>query len=203
MTSIVEFLSEASTQEEADAFINMLKSSTKQLDETIHNLNEIITINENVSKPKEKKYLRREIENTLEILSGLIIKEDVEIVNRVSPDEHIYVIASYLDSILLNLISNAIKYRSPKRKPMIELSSYDEGNYKVLEVKDNGLGLDLKKYGSKVFGMYKTFHGNEDARGFGLYITKTQIEAMGGKITLASEPDKGSTFKVYFYDSGE
>jgi signal transduction histidine kinase len=51
--------------------------------------------------------------------------------------------------------------------------------------------------------MYKTFHGNEDARGFGLYITKTQIEAMGGKITLASEPDKGSTFKVYFYDSGE
>jgi sensor histidine kinase regulating citrate/malate metabolism len=86
---------------------------------------------------------------------------------------------------------------------MIELSTYDEGNYKVLEVKDNGLGLDLKKYGSKVFGMYKTFHGNEDARGFGLYITKTQIEAMGGKITLASEPDKGSTFKVYFYDSGE
>jgi signal transduction histidine kinase len=108
------------------------------------------------------------------------------------------VIPAYLDSILLNLITNAIKYRSPERQPVIELSTETEGEYLVLLVKDNGLGLDLQKFKDKLFGMYKTFHNNPNSRGIGLFITKNQIEAMNGKVEVESQVNVGTTFKIYF-----
>ncbi len=80
---------------------------------------------------------------------------------------------------------------------IVTLDCYKEDHFTVLQVKDNGLGIDLKKYGDKLFGMYKTFHGNKDARGIGLFICKNQIETMGGKIEVESELDIGTTFKIY------
>lgn len=68
----------------------------------------------------------------------------------------------------------------------------------MLYFQDNGLGIDLKIYGDKVFGMYKTFHKHDDARGVGLFITKNQIESMFGKIEIESEVNVGTTFKIYF-----
>ncbi|WP_229338429.1 ATP-binding protein [Christiangramia sediminis] len=68
----------------------------------------------------------------------------------------------------------------------------------ILEIGDNGLGIDLNKHRSKLFGMYKTFHTHKDSRGIGLFITKNQVEAMGGKIEVESELNKGTTFKIYF-----
>lgn len=86
------------------------------------------------------------------------------------------------------------------RKPVVRLTAEADGDYTVLSIKDNGLGIDLEEHGSKLFGMYKTFHENPDARGIGLYITKNQVEAMNGKITVDSEVGKGTTFKIYFND---
>ncbi|MBU6342294.1 MAG: ATP-binding protein, partial [Bacteroidetes bacterium] len=71
-----------------------------------------------------------------------------------------------------------------------------DSRFVELEVRDNGLGIDLEKHGDKLFGMYKTFHRNAEARGFGLFLTKTQIEAMGGSISVESVPDQGSCFRV-------
>jgi len=67
-----------------------------------------------------------------------------------------------------------------------------------LSIEDNGIGIDLKKYDENLFGMYKTFHQNEDAKGLGLFIAKNQIEALGGKIEVKSEVDKGTTFTIFF-----
>lgn len=69
---------------------------------------------------------------------------------------------------------------------------------KILSVMDNGLGIDLSKHKNSLFGMYKTFHKHQNSRGIGLFITKNQIEAMGGSIEVFSEVDKGTTFKIYF-----
>jgi two-component system aerobic respiration control sensor histidine kinase ArcB len=69
-----------------------------------------------------------------------------------------------------------------------------------LQVADNGRGIDVEKYGAKIFGLYKTFHGNEDARGVGLFLVKNQIESMRGRIELDSAVGVGSTFKVFFND---
>jgi len=68
----------------------------------------------------------------------------------------------------------------------------------VLEIKDNGLGIDLEKHGRKLFGMYKTFHKNKNSRGIGLFITKNQIESMGGNIEVESKTNIGTTFKIFF-----
>ncbi|MEM0933431.1 MAG: ATP-binding protein, partial [Bacteroidota bacterium] len=86
-------------------------------------------------------------------------------------------------------------------KILLQATIEEEGIEFVMQ--DNGLGIDLERYGDKMFGMYKTFHNHKDARGLGLYIIKNQIEAMGGHITVASTVNKGSTFKVFFNGKNE
>ena len=103
-----------------------------------------------------------------------------------------------LESIFLNLITNAIKYRSPDRNLIIKVSTSNEGGRTKMSVKDNGLGIDLKKHSHKLFGLNKTFHRHPEAKGLGLFMTKNQIESMGGNITAESEIDKGSNFIVTF-----
>ncbi|MBC8051942.1 MAG: CHASE3 domain-containing protein [Sphingobacteriaceae bacterium] len=105
---------------------------------------------------------------------------------------------SYLESIMQNLLSNAVKYRHPERQPEISIRTFNGDEKVFLEVKDNGLGIDLKQHGKNLFGLYKTFHHMKDSKGVGLYITKAQIIAMGGSIEVQSKPDLGTTFTVCF-----
>ena len=105
---------------------------------------------------------------------------------------------AFLESIMLNLTTNAIKYSDENKKVSIEYFITDEPDFTVLNVKDNGLGIDLERYKDDVFGLYKTFHRKENSNGIGLYITKNQIESMNGKIEVESKVNEGSTFKVYF-----
>jgi sensor histidine kinase regulating citrate/malate metabolism len=98
----------------------------------------------------------------------------------------------------LNFTTNAIKYSHPDRIPEIYYDLEKENDKFVLKIKDNGLGIDLDRHGEKLFGMYKTFHNNPDARGIGLFITKNQIESMGGKVEVESKKNIGTTFKIFF-----
>lgn len=200
ITSLVNFLSATNDENERNEIIKMLVNTSNNLENTLLNLNDIISINEDTAKPRTVIYLKAEIEKTLGVLSGEIIKHEVQIKNNIDPELKITAIPSYCESILLNLISNAIKYRSDERRPEIEISAERIPNYVVLKVKDNGLGVDLEKNGSKIFGMYKTFHQNEDSRGIGLYLTKNHIESMNGKIEIESQVNVGTTFKVFFND---
>lgn len=105
---------------------------------------------------------------------------------------------SYLESIMQNLLTNAIKYRHPDRQPHIKIRTYLESEKTCMQVKDNGLGIDLKKHGHKLFGIYNTFHNREDSKGIGLFITKAQIVTMGGDIIAESTAGEGTTFTVVF-----
>jgi len=198
LTSLVRFLQEAKGAEQTAMFLQMLKTSTDKLAETIVNLNEIVTANSNAHQPRKPRSLQREVNKTLEALNVLIHQNSIAVLVNIPADVTVHVVPAYLDSILLNLLSNAIKYRSPQEAATIEVTTHSENEYIVLSIKDNGLGIDLDRHGAKVFGMYKTFHKNEDARGVGLFITKNQIEAMGGKINVQSKLGNGSTFNVYF-----
>jgi signal transduction histidine kinase len=104
----------------------------------------------------------------------------------------------YLESILHNLLSNALKYHSPQRRPAIHVKSWQQEEQAYLSVSDNGLGMDLTKVGDKLFGLYKTFHEHKEAKGLGLYLTKLQVEALGGTIRVESQPDHGTTFTLSF-----
>ncbi|HEX8377653.1 MAG TPA: ATP-binding protein [Pedobacter sp.] len=131
------------------------------------------------------------------MLNVQIEKEKIGFVTSLIVDTIDYPVI-YLESILYNLISNAIKYRRKSVKSVIKIKTYFEENRTVLEVSDNGLGIDLKRYGSQVFQLNKVFHSGYDSKGLGLFILKNQVETLGGKITVTSEPNQGATFKVFF-----
>ena len=102
-----------------------------------------------------------------------------------------------MDSMVLNFLTNGIKYKSAERDAYVRVQAVVKDGFTELEFADNGIGMDLKRIKHKLFGMYKTFHGNDDARGIGLFITKNQVEAMGGRIDVESEENVGTSFKVY------
>jgi signal transduction histidine kinase len=110
----------------------------------------------------------------------------------------VHAIEPYMESIFYNLISNAIKYQSGDRKLQINISSYPDGSNVILEVKDNGIGMDLDQSGSKLFGLYQRFHDHVGGKGLGLYLVKTQVEALGGSISVESEVNEGCTFRITF-----
>lgn len=194
---VLDVIEGAEDTTEKLSYIEMFKEGTEKLSETIEYLNEIITIQKNTNIEKQDIRLGDEIEKTKMALSLTILESQIEITHSIPDDLTVSVIPAYLDSILLNLLTNAIKYRSPKRKSFLEIGYEVNEHYTIISFKDNGLGLNLKKNGHKIFGMYKTFHGNEDARGIGLCITKNQLEAMKGKIEVESEEGVGSVFKIY------
>ena len=107
-------------------------------------------------------------------------------------------VPGYVQNILFNLLSNALKFRDPGRRPEITVSTRREEGYVVLTVTDNGLGIDLDRHHGKVFGLYQRFHLHPEGKGLGLHLVKTQAEALGGKVTVESKAGAGSTFRVYF-----
>ena len=198
LTALVDFLQAAEDEEQAAMFLGMLKTSTNKLAETIVNLNEIVTATNTSPQPREARALRHEVHRALEALNVLIHQSGLVVTVDVPAEATVSVVPAYLDSILLNLLSNAIKYRTTTGVPRLAVGCYREDDYTVLTIRDNGQGIDLVRNHAKLFGMYKTFHGNDDARGLGLFITKNQVEAMNGKIEVESAVGAGSTFKVYF-----
>ena len=176
----------------------MLTDASNKLMETLHNLNEIVAINTESTIDKKSVNLNEGINTVLGNLAGLLNGNKATVITEIPKNTHINVIPEYLESILFHIVSNAIKYKKPDIDPIIKFGLTYIQNYTVLSIEDNGLGIDLKKFGNKLFGMYKTFHGNEDARGLGLYIVKNKIEAMEGKINAKSQVGVGTTFNLYF-----
>lgn len=197
LSMVVDVIESTENISEKLSYFDLFKEGTEKLSETIEYLNEIITIQQKTNIEKTKIYLKHEIEKTKMALSLAIKESKITITDTIPDNLIVTAIPAYLDSILLNLFTNAIKYKSPERNPTLEIGYEIIDDYTILNFKDNGLGLDLKKNGHKLFGMYKTFHGNEDAKGIGLFITKNQLEAMNGKIEIESEVDQGSNFKIY------
>jgi signal transduction histidine kinase len=160
-------------------------------------LNEVINIRTNIGLVSECCNLKQYIESAQSVLSEQIALNEVIITNIVPNDVMVNYNPAYLESILFNIISNSIRYRHPDRKPIILIKWINENEKNILQISDNGVGIDLVKNADKIFGMYKTFTNNSDSKGIGLFITKNQIDAMGGNITVESEPNIGTTFKIY------
>ncbi|OOQ58962.1 hypothetical protein BC343_30200 [Mucilaginibacter pedocola] len=195
---IVDVLDDPQTDEEEKAELSgHLGKVADQLNETITNLNEVVSIQTHLDIQTTEINLRHYAEKAIELLSNDIEMWQVTVNNRIPEDNNLTYNPAYMESIMLNLLSNGIKYRSATQAPVINIEAFTEGGRHGFTVADNGIGIDMKKHGEQLFGMYKTFHGNRDAKGMGLFITKNQIESFGGKIEVVSELGKGTTFKVY------
>jgi len=201
--SLINLIEISEDENERNEMLSLLKSVSETLSQTMSNLNEVVSIQTNINPVVEQLNLNKYITKTIEVLHNQIVKNEIKIDNTVSDSTTIYFNPAYLESVLLNFISNSIRYRHPDKKPEIKLRSYSENNYIVLEISDNGIGIDLKKNGKKLFGLYKTFTKNIESRGIGLFITKNQVDTMKGKIEVESSLNEGTTFKIYFNNAAK
>lgn len=182
---------------EENELIPLFEQSVANLSETINHLNEVAAMQNADKKNIESLNLLYYVEKTLENISASIKSENAHVQTEVAHNLKVQAIPAYLESILLNLLTNAIKYKKPEEELEIKIIAKEIDELIRIEVIDNGLGMDLNKIGEKLFGMYKTFHRHKDSRGIGLFITKNQIESLGGTIEVESEVNKGSNFKVF------
>ncbi|HXU25856.1 MAG TPA: PAS domain-containing sensor histidine kinase [Bacteroidia bacterium] len=195
--SLLKFFETAKSEAEKEILLKHLKTASGLLNETILHLNEVITIQNNKSLLIEPLNLHNYVNKAIDVLNDKISLKKAVVKNNVPKKTIIDYNPAYLESIILNFLSNAIKYSHSSRQPVVLLDYIKDKNNAILQITDNGIGIDIEKYGKHLFGMYKVFHTNKDARGIGLFISKNQIEAMGGKIELTSEVNKGTTFSIY------
>jgi signal transduction histidine kinase len=178
--------------------LNHLRTVSSDLNRTITDLSQIVYVQNNMDVIKEPLNLNQALDKVKNIIDGYSIDDKLRFINKVPEDAFVNHNPAYLESILLNFSTNAIKYAHPERFPMVEFSFLIENSQKVLMIKDNGLGIDLERYGNSLFGLNQTFHQHENANGIGLYITKYQVEAMKGTISVQSKVGEGTTFKIHF-----
>ena len=200
--NILEFYDEAETEHEKTELLHHLKTISEALTTTIVDLDDIISIKakSNAHELNERINVFGCAEKVIDHLKVDIEDQQIDVFNGIRIDDILLANRPYLESILYNLISNGIKYKSEHRKPKIILQSlHTKDHYKIL-IADNGIGIDTEKHKNQLFEMYQTFHGTErsDSRGVGLYITKTQVEAIGGSIELESTINEGTTFTLTF-----
>jgi len=191
-------LYDAVKEEDREEIIGMLRLSVERLSQTVIDLTEAIQINQTFDLKIETVNLKKLLTHIQESLYLTIQETQTSFEVDFSACEEIHYHKVYMESILQNLITNAIKYRHPNRKPIIQLKTMILENGVLLTCQDNGIGIDLERHKHKIFGLHKTFHGNQDARGVGLFITKNQIEAMGGTIDVESELGEGTKFTIFF-----
>ncbi len=198
LSTLVGFLEEDFQWLVANESYMLLKKAVGNLEETVTHLTEVAKTKQLEPQHIKSLDLYDYIEKGLSNIAALAKNADVAICNTVGKQVYVAAIPAYLDSIILNLLTNAVKYKSHKRQATIALTTRVEQDFIILKITDNGLGIDMEKFGDKIFQMYKTFHHNKDATGIGLFITKNQIESMGGKIEVKSIVDVGTEFSVFF-----
>ncbi len=189
---------ESLTLKERKEMMRGLASSATGLDTIIKDINSILQAKLELNEKKEIVSFYGLVTDITNSISKTIEQHNVRIVTDFLEVDEIFSLKVYMHSIFYNLISNSIKYRKLDEQPVIEISSKKESEKIMLSFKDNGLGIDLATKGDKVFGLYNRFHSHVEGKGMGLFMVKTQVEAIGGKISIKSEPNKGTEMVIVF-----
>ncbi len=181
-----------------DYLLNALHDSVTNLDNVVLDLNQILKAKGSINETKEAVVFENLVADIKLSISALTLLDDMEIVTDFSEVGGLFSLKSYMYSIFYNLISNSVKYRRKDTVGKLLIRSRRSDTGIELTFADNGIGIDLSRNASDVFGLYKRFHRDFDGKGMGLYMVKTQVESLGGQITVTSEVNKGTEFKIVF-----
>ncbi len=194
---VSDLLKENISEKDRNRCMDVIFKATRQLDMLLKDLHFILNIQSDVTAAVKESF---NIENlVLDIeasIQNLLKEETVTIETDFLACNQIISIKAYVYSVLFNLISNSIKYRKPGIPSVIKICSQLTKKGVQINYKDNGIGIDLRKHGNKIFGLYQRFHFHKEGKGLGLYMIKTQVEALGGKIHVYSEPNEGIEFVI-------
>lgn len=197
LIGLVNLIDRHSLAKSDEQIFNHIKSTLTQLDNIIKDLSKIIDIRNDIFQLRQKIELPAELNEIATLFKNEIDTHHIIIEANLSECPEIYSVKPLVHSILYNLIGNAIKYRSPERQPVIVVTSKNEDDSYVIEVRDNGLGIDLATHRENLFKLYKRFHYHTEGKGLGLYLIKLQAETLGGRVEVESEINKETVFRIY------
>lgn len=198
ISMLIDFIERTKDEQEQKKALAKIKPVVTRLTEVFNQLVESIQVKHDTEIKSDKIVLSDCIRQVLKGFESQVQSYEADIQISLEDAPFIYYPQKYIDSIFTNLISNALKYKSPDRKPVITIKTQDVNGAVLLTIADNGLGIDLNLYKDKLFKIRQVFHEHPDAKGFGLFLTKTHIEAMGGRIWAESTPGIGTTFFIEF-----
>ncbi|MEJ7647105.1 MAG: PAS domain-containing sensor histidine kinase [Chryseolinea sp.] len=196
--TLLTLLEESAEETEKAEYISLLKVSAFAAQQTLLELHEVLRIKENIEVERQHLHFADIFSRTEDMLSGIITELSATVTGDFSLAPSLLYPGIYLESIFLNLMSNSLKYSRSRVKPVITFRTYKNNEETILEVADNGQGIDLDRYGHQVFKLHKTFHKHPESRGIGLFMIKNQIETLGGEISIESEVNKGTKVFVNF-----
>ena len=179
------------------------KTSTNHLNETVEDLIKILIIKDKNSIAQEEIQFETIFQKVFTQTKNLIKENNPKIKYDFSLAPNVFFNPVYLESIFLNLFTNALKYSSPTRNLEIKIHSKRIGNEIQLEFEDNGIGINLKRHKDRVFGLYQRFHNHPNSKGLGLYLVKSQLETLGARIEIESRVDEGTKFFIKFKEKIE
>lgn len=197
LLGLVNLFDKASLTDDNLKIANHITESAERLDGIVRDLNKIIDIRNDIFKIRQKVHLQDEIDLVKKVLKKELNPEHSSINIDLQECEDVYTVRPMIHSILYNLISNALKYKAPERKAVINIKSTQNESYYIFTIEDNGLGIDLGSHRENLFKLYKRFHYHTEGKGIGLYLVKLQAESLGGYIEVASELNRFTRFTVY------
>jgi PAS domain S-box-containing protein len=182
--------------------VEKITDATLELDTVVKDINNVVSARNLEKEKKEFVKFETKVNLITKVLEREIKESGALITTDFSQASTMVTVKSYLYSIFHNLVSNAIKFRQPEVPLHIHLRTTLNENFVCLSVKDNGMGIDMKKNAKHVFGIYKRFHGDSiSGKGVGLHLIKTQVESLGGRVELESKVNEGAEFKIYLPNS--
>lgn len=175
-----------------------IRTDVKRLEEVIVDLNMIVQTKRDIVERKEEVSLSSLVNSILLSIKFLIENKDIRVISNFEAADTIWTIKSYMQSIFYNIISNSIKYRQSDKELILEIETKIINKKLVITFKDNGVGIDLDRYSAFVFGLYKRFNTGTEGKGLGLYMVKTQVETLGGTVSIKSKVNVGTEFRIEF-----
>lgn len=199
LLTIAELLEESSSNpSQNEQLIGGLKKSTSHLNDTLNDLIKILLIKESKNIELQPVRFADSFEKVKSSLRILLEKSKANIITDFDVCQEVTFSQSYMESIMLNLITNSIKYAAPNRNPVILIATKKVGNTVSMVYSDNGIGMDMNQVRGRIFGLYQRFHNHPESKGIGLYLVHSQVTALGGTIQVNSTLNEGTTFQITF-----
>jgi len=176
--------------------VEKIKEATVELDDVVKDINSVVSVRNSENDKLELVLFEHKFDLVKEILAREIAQCNALITTDFTAARSVRTVRNYLYSMLFNLLSNAVKFRIPDKQLRVHVRTYIDGDFICLSVKDNGMGVDLERNRSRIFGLYRKFHGLP-GKGAGLHLVKAQAESLGGRVEVDSKVDEGSEFRIY------
>jgi PAS domain S-box-containing protein len=178
--------------------LEILKLSSENLKSTLNSYIDTLIEDNGIQDNREEVSLSQTLKAVLESIPNLIRDSKALVRTDFSQFDSVEFNPVLLESVLLNLVTNSIKYAQPGLAPSIKIWTIQKTKEKQLHIQDNGIGMEMEKVGDRIFGLNEKFHDSQDSKGVGLYLVYQHVTKMGGKIEVSSTPEVGTHFTITF-----